>query len=152
MSDKAQYHTAGRLLRGMESTHRAYHAVPLTVASISGLKKSMINVASRNFRQNRVPDTFFLSHVTTNFPSPEQQYCRHVNLIPESILLVTLMIHGTRLLLQQWKNVYKKKTGTTGWNSDRTRNDALTCRTSPSPSYITSSSVLLHRTGDDTTT
>ena len=151
MDEKVQYHAAGQLLRGMVDIQRASQAGPLTIASISGAEKSMADVASCSFGKNRVPDNFFLPCFSTTFPLPHQNYWKHVHLTIDMTLLMTLMLHGERLTLQQWITSYKPKTGTTGWDYPHTRNNILTCRTAPSPSIITSSSVFLRGTGRDTT-
>ena len=114
-------------------------------------QKSMADVASCSFGKNRVPDNFFLSYFSTAFPLPQQHSWKHVHLTIDMTLLMTLMLHGARLTLQQWMTSYKPKTGTTGWDYPHTRNNILTCRTAPSPSIITSSSVFLRGTGRDTT-
>jgi hypothetical protein len=151
MADKSQSPTAGRLLRGLAAMQRASQAGPLTVASIAGVENSMADVASRSFGQNRVPDTCFLAQFTNSFPLPQQQSWRHVHLMPETISLVTSTLHGKRLPLQQWMTGYKPKTGTTGWNSARMPDGTLTSKTAPPLSNNTSSSGLLHGTGEATT-
>ena len=111
MANKAQSHTYGSLLRGVESTQRASQAAPLNVVSITGVKNSMVDVVSCRFGKNCVPENFFLSHFYTTFPLQQQQYLRHVHLTPETTLLVTSALHGTRFTLQQWMNSYKQKLG-----------------------------------------
>jgi len=151
MADKSQSPTAGRLLRGLAAIQRASQAGPLTVASIAGIENSMADVASRSFGQNRVPDSCFLSQFTNSFPLPQHKSWRHVHLTPETILLVTSTLHGTRLPLQQWMTGFKPRTGTTGWNSAPTPDETRTSKIALPPSNNISSLDLLHGTGEATT-
>ena len=82
MANKAQSYTVGRLLRVLEATQRAYHAGPLNLASITGVEKYIAAVASCSFGKNRVPETLFLCHFSTNFPLLQQQSWIHVHLTP----------------------------------------------------------------------
>ena len=139
MAKKTQSHTFWRLLRNRAVIQRAPKTGPIIIVSISEVKIFMDNVASHILEKNRVSNTFFLSHFSSTFHLPHQQSWIHVHLTPDTKFLVTLTLHGIYLLLQQWMNGYKPKTGTTVWNSDHTHNVTLTCRTAQSSSSSTSS-------------
>ena len=52
MANKAQSHTPGRLLRGLEAIKRVSQVGPLSIASASIVKNSMTDVASGSFSNN----------------------------------------------------------------------------------------------------
>ena len=110
----------------------------------------MADIASRIFGHNRVPDTSFLSLLSSTLPLTHQQSCQNVRFTPGQILLVILPLRRARLPLQRWMTSYRPKIGTTGWNSSWTHKDTLTYKTAPQQSNLTSSYVFLNVTGGDT--
>ena len=74
MVENSKSHQTGHLLRGIATTQRASQAGPITLTSIPGVENSMSNVASWSFGQNQIPDTSFLSLLTSTSPLPQQQH------------------------------------------------------------------------------
>ena len=77
-ANKVQPHNVMNILREMIDIQRVSQKGPLTVASISGFKNFMADVASRTFGKNCVTETFFISNFSTTFPLPQKKSWRHV--------------------------------------------------------------------------
>jgi anaerobic selenocysteine-containing dehydrogenase len=91
---------------------------------------------------------FSYNTLLTFFPLPsQQQYWKHVHLMPETSSLVTLTLRGTQLPLQRWMTGFRPKAGTTGSSTAQTADETHTSRIAPPPSNNIYSSVLLHGTG-----